>query len=79
MKTIEIKAAQYADSDDCLAAAERDYAEAHDLEGWDLSPRWADDERETILLSVPAATIAVHEAEGGANVGGGDAIEDSDV
>lgn len=52
--TIRIPAAQYVDEDDCLSAAARDYAEQHDLVGWELSPRWADDQRDEILLDVPA-------------------------
>lgn len=53
MQQVKIQAAQYADHDDCLAAAADDYASAHDLIGWDLSPAWADDQREVIVLTVP--------------------------
>lgn len=55
MKTIvRIDAHQYENHDDCLTAAAEDYAEEHGLGGWDLDPRWEnDDERDTILLSVP--------------------------
>ncbi len=43
-----------ADQDDCLtAAAERYLADHTDLAGWDLAPRWTDDERETVTLTVP--------------------------
>lgn len=52
--TITINASKYADHDDCLSAAADDYADEHGLEGWDLEPRWGDDNRETILLTVPA-------------------------
>lgn len=60
MATIEITvpAAQYADHDDCLAAAARDYVREHKLSGWDLSPRWADDDnREEIILCVPTFSV----------------------
>lgn len=53
--TVSIPARRYVDSDDCLADAARDYAAEHDLVGWDLSPRWEDDQRDTILLTVPAS------------------------
>jgi hypothetical protein len=56
MTTISIDAAQYADHDDCLAAAAADYADDHGLEGWDLDARWEggdEGEREVILLTVP--------------------------
>ena len=51
---LSIPASRYDDSDDCLADAAADYAAEHDLAGWNLSPRWADDERTEILLDVPA-------------------------
>lgn len=57
--TVRVPAARYADHDDCLEAAAEDYAAEHDLEGWDLSPRWADDQRDEILLSVPAGLAPV--------------------
>lgn len=44
---ITVPAAQYADYDDCLTAA-------NDLQGWDLAPRWVDDQRDEIELTVPA-------------------------
>ena len=53
--TISVPAARFADEDDCLAAAAEAVAEERGLQGWDLNPRWEDDERETILLDVPAA------------------------
>lgn len=52
-KEITISARKYEDHDDCLSAAAEDYAAEHDLQGWDLSPRWADNQREAIVLSVP--------------------------
>ena len=54
-KSIEItvSAAQYEDADDSLTAAANDYAAAHDLAGWDLAPRWANNQRDEIILTVP--------------------------
>lgn len=56
--TIEISARDFADYDDCLAAAAAQYIEDHpDAEGWDLNPRWVggdDGDREYIALDVPA-------------------------
>lgn len=56
MKTIEIAAKQYEDSDDCFAAAVEDYIDDHPEAGaFDLNPRWKDEERDIILLDVPCA------------------------
>lgn len=52
-KEIVIDAKRYEDFDDCLSAAADDYAAKHGLEGWDLAPRWADEQRDEILLTVP--------------------------
>ena len=53
-REIRINAKRYEDSDDCLADAAADYARVHDLDGWDLSPRWADNlNRHEIVLTVP--------------------------
>lgn len=57
--TIRIPAAPYADHEDCLAAAARAVAAERGLDGWDLSPRWADDQRDEILLDVPADRVTV--------------------
>ena len=55
--TIEIDSALYADHDDCLAAAEADYAADHpEAVGYDMAARWADDDRSTILLDVPVGS-----------------------
>lgn len=52
--TITVSAKQYEDYDDCLAAAAADYVSEHpETEGYDMAPRWADDDREAILLDVP--------------------------
>lgn len=57
--TITIDAARYADSDHCLTDAAADYIAAHPaLAGYDLSPRWGDEQRDTILLDVPEWAIA---------------------
>jgi len=43
------------DQDDCLAAAAAEYISEHpECAGYDLSPAWADDERETVQLTVPS-------------------------
>jgi hypothetical protein len=55
MKTVTLNAETFADYDDCLAAAAAWYIDQRpELTGWDLNPRWASDERDEILLSVPA-------------------------
>lgn len=55
MTTVRISAKRYTDSDDCLADAAADYAREHGLDGWDLDARWEDDQRDAILLTVPAS------------------------
>ena len=50
---IRVSAKQYENDDDCLAAAETDVQAAYDLAGWDLCPRWADEQRDAILLDLP--------------------------
>jgi hypothetical protein len=53
-KSIEIDVSANADADDCLAdAAERYVADHPEVAGYDLAPRWTDDERETVTLTVP--------------------------
>jgi hypothetical protein len=52
--TLTVDASRYEDEDDCLAAAADDAAETLHLEGWDLNPRWADNQRNEIILDVPA-------------------------
>lgn len=51
---ISIPARSYQDADNCLSVAQDDARQALDLAGWDLAPRWGDDDRETISLTVPA-------------------------
>ncbi len=53
---ITIDSQRYQDHDDCLGAAEDAVREAMGLDEWDLSPRWADDDRQEIELDVPAAS-----------------------
>lgn len=56
MKTereIRIDARKYENHDNCLAAAAAEYARGHGLQGWDLTPRWADNSRAEIVLTVP--------------------------
>lgn len=50
---ITIPAVKYEDYDDCLSAAADEYAKQHGLEGWDLDPKWEDDQRDMIVLTVP--------------------------
>jgi hypothetical protein len=52
-RTVIVRANE--DADDCLVEAQVEFIDAHpDLEGWDLDPQWADNDRATIALSVPA-------------------------
>ena len=42
------------DADDCLQAAVDTFTAANpDYAGWDLMPRWADDDREAVELTIP--------------------------
>lgn len=53
----EIVVAANPDLDDCLTGAAEAYIAEHpELAGWDLAPRWTDeDTRETVTLTVPMA------------------------
>lgn len=54
-RSVEITVPANADADDCLADAAEAYVADHPgLKGYDLSPRWADETRETVTLSVPS-------------------------
>lgn len=55
--TLTVSAKDYEDADDCLAAAARDVAGDLDLVGYDLSPRWADEDRDAIALDIPAHAV----------------------
>lgn len=51
---VRVDAARYRDYSDSLAAAQDDVRECYGLDGYDLDPRWDDDElRECIVLTVP--------------------------
>jgi hypothetical protein len=53
MKTIIVPADP--DQDDCLSATADTYITEHpEAAGWNLQPRWADDDRETVALTVPS-------------------------
>jgi hypothetical protein len=52
--SVELTVRANPDEDDCLAAAAAEYISEHqELHGWDLDPRWGDDDRETVILTVP--------------------------
>lgn len=55
--TIRVAAARYEDEDDCLSAAAETVARERDLTGYDLDARWEDDERDAILLDIPAYAV----------------------
>lgn len=55
--TLTLPARRYADCDDCLTAAADHMAYLYHLPGWDLEPRWANDDRDAILVTVPAWAI----------------------
>lgn len=51
--TVTVPASRYADQDNCLEAAKVDYLRRHpELEEWQVSADWADEEREQIALEV---------------------------
>lgn len=58
---VEIVVVADPDMDDCLAGAASAYIADHpELDGYDLSPRWTDDDsRETVTLSLPDETREV--------------------
>jgi hypothetical protein len=57
-KHIEITVSANADLDDCLAEAAAEYISEHpELRGYDLSPRWANEDREQVVLTVPAWAV----------------------
>lgn len=61
-RSVDVTVPADPDQDDCLEAAAAAYVADHpELEGWDLSPRWAVDEggemREAIVLTVPAWAV----------------------
>lgn len=58
-KSVEIVVRADADQDDCLSAAAASYVEEHpELGGYDLAPRWQDeDDRTIVVLTVPAWSV----------------------
>lgn len=56
---ITIPADRYADHDDCLSAAAEDARSEFGLDGYDLSPAWADEQRDEIELSLPASVLSI--------------------
>jgi hypothetical protein len=55
LRKLEVTVPADPNADDCLSAAAANYIVEHPgLRGYDLAPRWTDeDDRETITLSVP--------------------------
>ncbi len=51
---ISVSSSRYSDTDDSLAAASTEATERFGLAGWDLDPRWSDEERESITMTLPA-------------------------
>lgn len=53
-RKLEVTVKADPNADDCLAAAAENYLAQHrNLRGWDLAPRWTDETRETVTLTVP--------------------------
>ncbi len=55
IRSVEVVVRANADADDCLSDAAESYIADHpELRGYDLAPRWTDeDDRETVTLTVP--------------------------
>lgn len=49
----------YADHDDVLSAVAADIAADRGLDGWDLDPRWADEEsdRRSVIVTIPEHAV----------------------
>lgn len=62
--TIAVPASPYEDSDDCLADAARDACVRYGLISDPLGARWSDDERDEILLDIPADAAMEHHLSG---------------
>lgn len=56
---VTVPAKRYEDEDDCLAAAAANVAQERGLERWQCEARWADDDRDEIVVTVPAIIIEV--------------------
>lgn len=61
--TMRLAAGPFAHHDNCLLAAAAYFAQGRDLDGYDLSPRWEDNQRDIILLDIPACRYTVHPVE----------------
>lgn len=58
-KTSTVTVPANPDLDDCLMGAEAAYIATHpELKGYDLEPRWTDETRETVTLTVPSRSGA---------------------
>ena len=65
MSRVTITVSANADHDDCLAGAAAEYIEDHpELAGYDLSPAWGDEDRETVALRVPAHLAVIYDEYG---------------
>lgn len=52
------------DLDDCLQGAVDEYVAEHpEAAGWDLDPRWGDEDRETVELTVPVVEAEAQSEE----------------
>jgi hypothetical protein len=51
-RPLSVPAAAYVDYDDCLTVAASDVAEVFGLPAWKVDARWADDQRDEILVDV---------------------------
>lgn len=68
MNSITIQLPADENADDCLTTAAALCADRLDLAGWDLGPRWADETREAVALTIPghaaAALVLCESADG---------------
>ena len=78
--SVEITVTANADAEDCLADAAATYIDENsELVGYDLAPRWTDDDRETVTLTVPvwatrAVTITASISDGMTRNAGGETV-----
>lgn len=76
--TVTVSAADYADCDDCLASAAADYAAEHGLEDWHVEAAYADDQRDSIVLTVDArALYRARQSAGAGEATGQDGVDDA--
>ena len=50
---IQVNAKDFADYDDCLQAAADEYADTFELEAWEVTASWEDDNRDIIRIELP--------------------------